>query len=97
MEEKLHRIRIWANRGTLGQFYNEMSAKLAGSEYQVDMKGNHIRFYQVAKSGGFLGIGVKRTRELVLEVIRDGEELRIPAATAKPDFIEFLRPMLTAH
>jgi len=97
MEEKLHRIRNWANRGTLLQFYSELSGKLAKSGYQAEMKGNEVRFYRVKKSGGFLGIGVKKQKDLVLEVIRQGTDLRIPAESADPEFVDFIMPMLRAH
>lgn len=97
MEDKLHRIRNWANRGTLLQFYSELAGKLAKSEYQAEMKGNEVRFYRVKKSGGFLGIGAKQQKDLVLEVIRVGKDLLIPVETADPAFVDFIMPMIGAH
>ncbi len=97
MDDKLHLIRNWANRGTLLQFYSELSGKLAKTEYQAEMKGNEVRFYKVTKSGGFLGVGKKQQKDLVLEVIRQGTDLRIPADTADPAFVDYIMPMLRAH
>lgn len=97
MEEKLHRIRNWANRGTLNQLFSELSAKLAKSEYRAEMKGNQVSFYRVKRSGGFLGIGVKETKDLVLEVMRDGAEIHIPTQTADAAFVDYITPMLGAH
>jgi len=97
MEDKLHLIRNWANRGTLNQLFSELSAKLAKSEYRAELKGNQVSFYRVRKSGGFLGIGVKREKDLVLEVIREGMELRIPTESADPAFVDYIMPVLKAH
>jgi hypothetical protein len=97
MDERLHLIRNWANRGTMNQLYSEISAKLAKSEYRAELQGDQLRFYRTTKSGGFLGIGAKVEKALVLEVIREGEDLRIPAETADPAFVEYIMPMLRAH
>lgn len=97
MEDKLHRIRNWANRGTLLQFYSELSGKLAKTEYEAEMKGDAVRFYRVKKSGGFLGVGAKKQRDLVLEVVRKGTDLRVPPDTADPAFVDLILPMLGAH
>ena len=97
MEEELRRIKNWASHGTLRQFYTEVSAKVSGQGYEVELEGDTLTCYRIRKVGGFLGIGAKRVREPVLKVIRKEEEIIVPEDSADEEFVHFLASSLKQH
>ncbi|MEA3408562.1 MAG: hypothetical protein U9R48_10885 [Chloroflexota bacterium] len=98
MEEELHEIRNWANHGTLGQFYNEIIARTGGEGYETEMEGNVVTCYKVHHEGGFLGIGRKTEKEVVLKAI-DNEDgtISIPEESADEEFVTLLATRLKQH
>jgi hypothetical protein len=97
MEEQLTKITGWVGRGTLRQFRNEVKGNLADSEYTVEVEGDALRFYRTHKEGGFLGIGAKTIKELVLEVTREGNNVEVSSEPRDPEFIQYLAGILIQH
>jgi hypothetical protein len=99
MEDQLLEMRHWATRGTVRQFFAELSARVSTNpEYQCEMTDEEsIACYRIRKEGGFLGIGAKTVREPVLEIYRHGEEVTIPEETADAEFLSWLMEQLQPH
>ncbi len=97
MEDDLCSIQSWASHGTLRQFYAEVSAKMGKEGYQVELEGDSLICYRVRKEGGFLGIGKRQVKELVLEIIRKGEEIVIAEECADKEFVKELARSLRVH
>lgn len=97
MEDELRKIRNWASHGTLKQFYAEIAAKLSKQGYITELEGNTLTCYRVRKEGGFLGIGRRTIKEPVLKAVQEGNEVRIPAESANPDFVHLLAGLLKQH
>jgi len=97
MEDDLRRIQSWASHGTIRQFYAEVSAKMAKEGYEVELEGDSLTCYRVRKEGGFLGIGKRQVKELMLKIIRKGEEIIIPEESADKEFVKELASSLRVH
>jgi hypothetical protein len=98
MEEELREIRNWANHGTLGQFYNEVISRAGDEGYDAEMEGNAVTCYRVNHEGGFLGIGGRTEKEVVLKAI-DNEDgtISVPKESADKEFVNLLASKLTQH
>ena len=97
MEDELRKIQNWASHGTLRQFYAEINAKVSNLGYEVEVKGNTLTCSAVRKEGGFLGIGARKIKDTVLQVIRDNETVTIPEASVNKEFLHTLADLLTQH
>jgi hypothetical protein len=98
LERALQGITAWAKRGTLRQFYNEMSARLAeDEEYRVDIRSDTVVFLRVRKEGGILGIGARTVEEPLLQVRKDGGQVIIPEDPLDKEFARKLAAMLGRH
>ncbi len=97
MEDDLRTIQSWASHGTIRQFYAEVSAKMAQEGYEVELEGDSLTCYRVRKEGGFLGIGKRQVKELMLKIIRKGEEIIIPEESADKEFVKELASSLRVH
>lgn len=97
MEDELHKIKRWSSRGSLNQFYAEVSAKASAAGYDSELDGNTITFYRTHKEGGFLGIGARTRKEPVLQIIRHDDSVEIPEGTVDEAFVMELAKTLRAH
>ena len=97
MEDALHKIRNWASHGTLRQFRTEIAGKVAPDGYEVEMEGDTLVCYRVSKAGGFLGIGARKVKETVLEVVGEGEGMQMIEESADEEFVAYLAGKLTQH
>jgi len=97
MEEALQKIRTWASHGTMRQFYTEISAKLADTEYQVELDGDTVRCFRVRKEGGFLGIGARKIKDVLLELTRTEDTVKVDEEHMDPAFVEMLGGLLRQH
>lgn len=97
MEDALRKVTTWASHGTLRQFYTELTARISEEEYEVDIEEEKLTCYKVSKQGGFLGIGVKKTRKPVLVVETEGDLVNVDQDSADPDFVAYLAKRLTQH
>ena len=97
MEDELHKIRNWANHGSLRQFRTEVAAKVSPLGYLVELEGGTLTIYKTHKEGGFLGIGARTVREVALEVVREESEAHIPMASADADLVHILAGVLSIH
>lgn len=98
MEDELREIEHWANHGTLGQFYNEIIAHAGDEGYEAEMNGNVVTCYRVHREGGFLGIGGRKEKEIVLKAI-DNEDgtISVPKESADEEFVMLLADRLEQH
>ena len=96
-EKKLHKLCNWISHGTLQQFFTEVSPKLLAQGYETDLVGEKLTCYSVEKQGGFLGIGVRKVRKPVLEVMREGDEVTINEETLDSQFVEIVLGLLHTH
>ncbi|MBC7315029.1 MAG: hypothetical protein H5T70_01225 [Chloroflexi bacterium] len=96
MDEQVTRLKNWVSHGTMRQFYTEMQAKLANTEYTVELSGDTVTFYRVRKEGGFLGLFARRVREKLLQVSRQDDQIVI-AEGANPEFIQYVNSLLKQH
>ncbi|MFP3896512.1 MAG: hypothetical protein ACLFV5_06725 [Anaerolineales bacterium] len=97
MEEELCQIRNWANHGTLGQFYNEVIARAGDEGYEAEMNGNVVTCYEVHYEGGFLGIGGRTEKEIVLKAIQnENGTISIPKS-ADEEFVKLLAARFKQH
>jgi hypothetical protein len=98
MEEELRKVMIWASHGTPRQFYYEVTARLEGQGYEVDLEGEDVvRVHKSHREGGFLGIGGRKVKETFLEVRFGGEDVVIPPESADEELVKTLAGLLGAH
>ena len=97
MEEELQSIRNWISHGTLRQFYADVSVRIAEAGYEAEVEGNTLTCYRVRKEGGFLGIGARKIRETVLQIIRKDDTIEIPETSIDEEFVRDLAGMLKQH
>ena len=97
MEEELQKIKRWSSRGTLRQFYTEVSAKASTKGYKAELDGSTITFYRTRKEGGFLGIGARTIKEPVLKIIRHDDTVEIPEDSIDEAFVRELAGSLRQH
>jgi hypothetical protein len=98
MEEELRKVMIWATHGTPRQFYHEVTARLQGQGYEIDMEGEEVvRVFKSRKEGGFLGIGGRKVKETFLEVRFQGDEVIIPPESANEELVQVLAGVLGQH
>lgn len=98
MEEELREIRNWANHGTLGQFYNEVIARAGDEGYEAEMNSNVVICYRVHHEGGFLGIGGRTEKDMVLKAIENEDgTISVPEESADEEFVKLLAKRLKQH
>lgn len=97
MEEELQKIKNWSTRGTIRQFYAEVSAKAEAAGARTELDGNTVTFYRVRKEGGFLGIGGRTVKEPVLKIIRQDDTVDIPEDSVDQEFLHQFAQSLRAH
>ncbi len=83
LDTAINRISRYANRGSFRQFYNEMVAKLASDpEIEISMPDeSSMVFSKVSKSGGFLGIGVRKVKTPILKLVKKGDDVLVDSET----------------
>lgn len=96
MDEQITRLKNWVSHGTMRQFYTEMQAKLANTEYTVELVGDVITFYRTRKEGGILGLFARRVREQLLQISRQDDQVVI-AEGADPEFVQYVNSLLKQH
>jgi hypothetical protein len=97
MEEELQKIKNWSTRGTIRQFYAEVSAKAAAAGYKSELEGDTVTFFRAHKRGGFLGIGGRTVKEPVLKIIRHDDTVDIPEDSVDQEFVHQLASSLKQH
>ena len=97
MEEHLAKITSWVGKGTLRQFQNEVRADLSRAHCSAETQGDTIRFYRTRREGGFLGMGGRTTRELVMEITKKEIGVDVPRGTLDEEFVEYLASHLKPH
>lgn len=97
MEDILQRIKNWAGHGTPKQFLTEISAKIEKEGYQAEMVGNVLTCYRTVKKGGFLGLGGTKSKQVVLRVIWQDNQILVPKEDADEQFVRMLGTMLKQH
>ncbi|MHB9032814.1 MAG: hypothetical protein ACYC6L_07190 [Anaerolineae bacterium] len=97
MEDLLYRIQVWASHGSMKQFSSEVIAKVQKMGMEAELVGNTLTCYKTDHKGGFLGMGAKKTRRIVLQITRNGNEVDIAKDTADPEFVEQLSVALKQH
>ena len=97
MEDILQRIKNWAGHGTPKQFLTEVSAKIEPEGYQAELQGNVLTCYRMVKKGGFLGLGGSKSKQVVLRIIWENNQIRIPQEDADEQFVRMLGTMLKQH
>ena len=97
MDESVRKIQVWASHGTLRQFFAELSAKLLNLGAQCKLEGSTITCYREEKTGGFLGIGAKKTVIPLLRLTRDGDQISIDEDALDLEFVEQLAQEFQAH
>ena len=96
-EEQLQEIQAWANRGTLRQFYTEVSAVIPAEGYRLELQADELVCYRVRKEGGFLGIGARTVKEPVLRFIREDGQIVVADEPVDEEFVRLLASSLTKH
>ena len=98
VDEALEYITSWANRGTMKQFYIEVSARLrSDDEHDVELDGNTLVFYNVREEGGILGIGAQTVREPALRLVQEGEMVTVSDDPMDPDCVMAVAEALSRH
>lgn len=97
MEEELRKIRLWASHGTIRQFRAEIEGRIAAEGYKVDLESDTIAVYRISRQGGFLGLGVRKTREPVLRVTFGAEGVTLDEASADAEFVKYLAAGFSQH
>ena len=97
MQDQLFKIHVWASHGSMKQFSAEVIAKLSMIGYDAELDGDTLTCYKLEHNGGFLGIGVKKTKRTVLKIIRKGSDVEIPESEADPAFVAEFSELLKQH
>jgi len=97
VEDELQKLKRWSSRGTLSQFYAEVSARASSAGVESELDGNTITFYRAHKEGGFLGIGGRTIKEPVLQIIRHDDSVEIPDDSIDEEFVLELAKSLRDH
>ena len=96
LQEDLHDIASWALRSTITQFANQVAVKIRDQDhgYQTEREGNTLTFYKIIKTGGFLGFGESESREPVLRVTIDGEDVTFAEDPRDTEFVSMVARVL---
>jgi hypothetical protein len=98
VDEALDYIISLANRGTIKQFYIEVSARLSSDRaHDVALDGNTLIFYNVHEEGGILGIGARSVHEPALQLIQEGQMVIISDEPMDPDCAVAVAQMLARN
>jgi hypothetical protein len=97
MEEYLERISDWFVKGTLRQFETAVTRRLETDGYGVESSnGDGLLFYRISEQGGFLGIGKKTIKELVMRIDKGNNGVvQIPSDPLDPEFVRYLAGYLS--
>ena len=89
LQDDLRAIASWALRSTITQFANQISVKIRDQDhgYQTEREGNTLTFHKVVKTGGFLGFGESESREPVLQVTIEGEDVTFAEDPRDTEFV----------
>ena len=90
LSEDLEEIASWAHRGTVTQFANQIAAKIAGRGYEVEREGNTLIFYRITQTGGFLGRGAIESRDPVMRVSHEGDDVTIAEDPLDEEFVRMV-------
>ncbi len=88
MDEQLQQVRGWVRRGTLRQFYTDMSGKIATQGYVAEINEATIRCYRVTRERKFPAVKWRETKTLVLTISQ--QEKQVNFSDADPDFVGLL-------
>ena len=97
MEDKLHKIILWASHGTPRQFFADVQARLSSQGYICVLEDDTISFFRVRKEGGFLGFGAKQVKEPVGKIVFADGEVDVPTESLDPTFLDVLVERLQQH
>jgi hypothetical protein len=98
LEEYLREITSWVGRGTFQQFITEVHTRIAGHGYRMTRKGNTLTFHKGGLGRRFLALfGVRKARQPLLRVIREGDNVTIPEESVDAEFVHFLATSLEKH
>ena len=77
LQEDLRAIASWALRSTITQFANQVAVKIRdqGHGYQTERDGDTLTFYKIVRTGGFLGFGETESREPVMQITVEGDDV----------------------
>ena len=72
-------------------------ADLSRAKCCAETEEDTIRFYRMRREGGFLGMGGRTTRELVMEITKKDIGVEVPRGTLDEEFVEYLASHLKPH
>ncbi|MFH1085773.1 MAG: hypothetical protein V1772_08440 [Chloroflexota bacterium] len=97
MDDPLRRVQLWASHGTPRQLMHELAAKLSDQPYRVEEKRGVVTVSRVTREGGFLGIGARQRKQVLLQVTYKGDEILLSPEQPDAALVQFLSEQLKQH
>jgi hypothetical protein len=94
MDEQLLRLQRWAGRCPMPRSYTELSLRLAGEGYELELEGDTLTVYQPRRPAGLLGRFRRPVRQVVLQMVRHNGASRVIEDSADRAFVAHLLDQL---